>query len=295
MFRVELEKHLSPMRRNGEIADWHDRKIGAGTVWKNSIDKNLKEADLILLLVSADFLASSYCYENEMKQAMKRHKEKRARVIPIILRVCDWSNTPFGALQALPKDGKPLTTWSDRDEGYHDIVRGIQETAREFVSSSHKHRRIPIIGVGPLVAIGLSILLIVSAVFVWFKVLPLMGRNAQNVPEAQSNTAPQTAEPTLITGFVLDSAGKGIDRALVRIENMATANPALTSSNGKFILKNFPGKPGDFIWLVFTKEGYKEERHEYQINGEQKQITLYKTNENSSLTSTHDSILMFAR
>src|SRR5712664_2045324 len=84
-FRIELEKHLSLMRRNGEIGRWHDRDISAGMDWKRSIDKHLDRADIVLLLVSADFLASDYCYEIEMKRAMKLHKEGKARVIPIIL------------------------------------------------------------------------------------------------------------------------------------------------------------------------------------------------------------------
>src|SRR2546430_141747 len=103
-FRIELEKHLSLMRRNGEIAGWHDRNISAGTDWKDSIDKHLESAQIILLLISADFLASDYCYEIEMTRAMERHKESKARVIPVILRNCDWSSAPFGRLQALPKD-----------------------------------------------------------------------------------------------------------------------------------------------------------------------------------------------
>src|SRR5262245_32810907 len=116
-FRIELEKHLSLMRRNGEIAGWHDRDISAGTEWKKSIDKNLENADIILLLVSADFIASDYCYQIEMMRAMKLHHEGRACVIPIIVRTCDWASAPFAELQALPKDAKPLSTWSNRDDG----------------------------------------------------------------------------------------------------------------------------------------------------------------------------------
>src|SRR5215210_4642126 len=101
-FRKELEKHLSLMRRNGEISGWHDRNISAGTDWKDSIDKHLESAKIILLLVSADFLSSDYCYEIEMRRAMKRHQEGKARVIPVIVRNCDWSSAPFSSLQALP-------------------------------------------------------------------------------------------------------------------------------------------------------------------------------------------------
>ena len=131
-FRMELEKHLSLMRRQGEIAGWHDREISAGTEWKNTIDKHLESAEIILLLVSADFLASDYCYEIEMKKAMERHIEGKARVIPVILRKCDWSSAPFGKLQALPKNAKPIKGWEDRDEAYNDVVTGIRKAVAEI-------------------------------------------------------------------------------------------------------------------------------------------------------------------
>lgn len=131
-FRVELEKHLSLMRRQGEIAGWHDREISAGVEWKDTIDEHLESAEIILLLVSADFLASDYCYEIEMKRAMERHAEGRARVIPVILRKCDWSAAPFGKLQALPKNAQPIKGWTDRDEAYNDVVAGIRKAVAEI-------------------------------------------------------------------------------------------------------------------------------------------------------------------
>lgn len=131
-FRKELEKHLSLMRRTGEIAGWHDRDISAGTDWKDSIDEHLESARIILLLVSADFLASDYCYEIEMKRAMERHAWGEARVIPIILRNCDWSSAPFAKLQALPRDARPIKSWGDPDEAYKDVATGIRRAVAEI-------------------------------------------------------------------------------------------------------------------------------------------------------------------
>src|SRR5262249_54148473 len=111
--RNELEKHLSVLKRNGVIAAWHDRRIVPGAEWRGEIDKHLEASNVSLLLVSSDFLASDYCYEIEMKRAMERHAQGTARVIPIILRMCDWHDAPFGKLQALPKDGKPIKAWDD--------------------------------------------------------------------------------------------------------------------------------------------------------------------------------------
>ncbi|MEM7794112.1 MAG: TIR domain-containing protein [Cyanobacteria bacterium P01_C01_bin.118] len=81
----------------------------------------LKRADIILLLISADFIASDYCYEIELQQAMERHQAGEARVIPIILRPADWQNTPFSELQAFPTNAKPITSWSDRDEAWLNV------------------------------------------------------------------------------------------------------------------------------------------------------------------------------
>src|SRR5687767_3923965 len=90
--RKELEKHLSLLRRQGLIAGWHDRDILAGDDWRSSIDRHLAAADLILLLVSSDFLASDYCWSVELESALERHRAGRARVIPVILRSVDWQD-----------------------------------------------------------------------------------------------------------------------------------------------------------------------------------------------------------
>ncbi|MDI1431507.1 MULTISPECIES: toll/interleukin-1 receptor domain-containing protein [Polyangium] len=132
-YRVELEKHLSLLRRSGAIRSWHDRQIGAGDEWKRAIDGNLNQAAIILLLVSADFVASEYCYDIELKRAMERRAAGEAVVIPIILRQCDgWQNTPFGAVQALPRDGKPIKSWADPDEAWTDVARGIRRVVEKL-------------------------------------------------------------------------------------------------------------------------------------------------------------------
>jgi hypothetical protein len=124
--RKELDKHLAVMKRQGLIKDWHDRKIVPGAEWKNEIDERLNSANVILLLVSADFLASDFCYSIEMERAIERHNAGEALVIPIILRPCDWMDTPFSKLQALPKDAKPVTSWANRDQAFLDVARGIR-------------------------------------------------------------------------------------------------------------------------------------------------------------------------
>src|SRR5450755_2137960 len=124
--RKELEKHLSLLQRQGLVSTWQDRRIMAGTDWAQEINEHLKSASIILLLISADFLASDYCYSIEMQCALDRDKASQARVIPIALRPCDWKGAPFAHLQALPTDARPLTRWPDRDEAWTDVVAGVR-------------------------------------------------------------------------------------------------------------------------------------------------------------------------
>lgn len=112
--RDQLEKQLAMLKRQGAIETWHDRRIGAGSDFGSEIDDHVNKDDIILLLVSSDFLASDYCYDREMLRAMERHKAGEAVVIPVILRACDWHNAPFGKLNAVPRDGRPVTLWPDR-------------------------------------------------------------------------------------------------------------------------------------------------------------------------------------
>lgn len=124
--RDRLESHLSLLKREGSIEAWHDRRIVPGDEGDREIDEAIKRADVILLLVSSDFINSNYCYDIELAEAMRRHTTGEARVIPIILRHCDWKSAPFGKLQALPKNAKPIATWNDLDEAFLDVVTGIR-------------------------------------------------------------------------------------------------------------------------------------------------------------------------
>lgn len=99
--RDELEKHLSIMKRNKVISTWHDRKIDAGSDLDSTVDEAIRAADINLLLVSVDFLASDYCYDVEMNIALERHKNNDAKVVPIILRPCNWVSAPFSKLLVL--------------------------------------------------------------------------------------------------------------------------------------------------------------------------------------------------
>lgn len=129
--RDKLETHLSILKRNGVISGWHDRRIPVGMGWTGEIDEHLNRAGIILLLVSADFIASDYCYDKEMTRAMERHERGEARVVPVILKPCDWQGAPFGKLQGLPRDMKPVTSWASRDEAFKCIAIGVRQAAEE--------------------------------------------------------------------------------------------------------------------------------------------------------------------
>ena len=131
-FRLVLDSHLKILQRQGVIQTWHDRMIKPGTEWKDAIDANLEQSKIILLLVSADFLASDYCYEIEMKRAMERHKKKEAVVIPVIIRDCKWDTAPFAKLNGLPKKGKPIDLWSKKDTAWREVADGIEKVAKEL-------------------------------------------------------------------------------------------------------------------------------------------------------------------
>ncbi len=123
--RDRLQVHLSLLKNQGLIAQWHDRQITAGEEWEGKIDENLERADIILLLISSDFLASKYCHDIEMRRAMERHDAGEARVIPVILHPVLWHGEPFAKLQALPTDAKPVSKWRPQDEGWFDVAKGI--------------------------------------------------------------------------------------------------------------------------------------------------------------------------
>jgi hypothetical protein len=121
-----LHTHLAMLRRENLITAWYDRELLAGDDFGREILSNLQDSDLFFALVSPDFLASNYCYEQEMENALKRHEDGTLRVIPIILEPCEWKSSPLGKLKALPKDGKPISIWTNENVAYFDVVTELR-------------------------------------------------------------------------------------------------------------------------------------------------------------------------
>jgi hypothetical protein len=130
--RNKLEIHLAMLKREGVISAWHDRRITAGSDLHGAINQHINSAEIILLLASPEFLASDYCYEIEMKRALERHAAGEARVIPVILRPCDWENSPLKSLRATPHDGKPVVKHANIDDAYREVVQDIRAAIAEL-------------------------------------------------------------------------------------------------------------------------------------------------------------------
>lgn len=134
----QLLPHLATLKRQEVINTWHDRQISGGTEWDQAIKDNLASADIILLLISSDFIASDYCWAVELQQAIERHEVGTARVIPISLRPCDWTGTPFRKLQAFPKNAKPVVSYDQADEAFEDIAKGIRQVVEEIITQTQR-------------------------------------------------------------------------------------------------------------------------------------------------------------
>src|SRR5260370_17456025 len=130
----KLKTHLRPLQREGVIDGWHDRNIRGGNEWEREINEHLNTAQIILLLVSPDFMDSDYCYSVEMKRAIERHDRGEARVIPIVLEHVYWQITPLNKFQALPTDARPIVSksWHNRNEAFLNVVKGIRKAAEEL-------------------------------------------------------------------------------------------------------------------------------------------------------------------
>ncbi len=140
--RDKLEIHLSSLNRQGVISAWHDRQIVAGSEWEEEIDRHMRTADIILLLISPDFVASKYCYEIELPDAIARHEAGEACVVPILLRpLADWEYLPFAKLQLYPSGGIPITEWNNQDSAFVDVVRGIKTAVRQLLEKRDREQQ----------------------------------------------------------------------------------------------------------------------------------------------------------
>ena len=133
--KKELDKYLKVLKRSGKIESWNDRELIAGQEWDDVIMSELAKANVILLLISVDFNASDFIWDKELAAALKRHEEGTAHVVPIILRKCEWSTLPYAKLQALPRNGQPVTEYANRDDAFTEVSAGIRRLVDSITSN----------------------------------------------------------------------------------------------------------------------------------------------------------------
>lgn len=121
-----LKKHLTVLRDEGAIDDWHDREILPGEVIDDAISEQLESRALFLAMVSPDFLDSDYIKHKEMGRALERYDSGEMLVVPIIVEPCDWQNTALGRLMALPRDGQAISLWDNQNEAFVDVTNGLR-------------------------------------------------------------------------------------------------------------------------------------------------------------------------
>ncbi|RYE24029.1 MAG: toll/interleukin-1 receptor domain-containing protein [Sphingobacteriaceae bacterium] len=141
-FKNELLEFLNPMEGAGEIELWHDREIIVGDEWSEEITKALDEADLILFLISPSFLASGFINKVEIIRAMDRHKAKKARLVPVVIRNCDLNSHVIPGetyrikdFQGVPTDMKPVNSWPLRDDAWMNVVKGLRLVVNKIRNS----------------------------------------------------------------------------------------------------------------------------------------------------------------
>jgi hypothetical protein len=130
--RQELDAHLSALRQTEIIEVWWDGRIPPGGQIEPVIRQKMRDADVVVCLVTANYMNSDYCYRQELVDAISKSAAGEGVAIAVIGKACDWQITPLKHLKALPKDGMPLTSWPVRDEGLADVAAGIRLAIEAF-------------------------------------------------------------------------------------------------------------------------------------------------------------------
>lgn len=125
-FAEALHSHLMPLEREGQIDSWYDRHIAAGSIWSDELSNKLRTANIIILLVSADYYVSDFCIKKELPIAQQRFEDGEAIVLPIIVRPVNWEGTPISKWQVLPKDGQPVVQWDNVDAAWLQVVAAVK-------------------------------------------------------------------------------------------------------------------------------------------------------------------------
>lgn len=140
-YKDELKKFLRPLLHTGKARVWDDYDIESGQDWEAEIKIRLYGADVILLLVSPDSLASDYFYGREVAVSLERHAKGEAAVVPVILRPCHWTITPLAHIEAMPEKAKAVTSWASQDEAFTDIAHRLSELVEKLLGEQQARSR----------------------------------------------------------------------------------------------------------------------------------------------------------
>jgi WD40 repeat protein len=127
-FYRELQTHLSLWQREGHI-QWLETRGGSHT--EQVVHAHLRQADLILLLLSPSFLAQDLCY-SAMKVALQEQVNRQIPVVPLLARTCNWKESAAGTLKALPDNERPIALWSHPEQAYENIREGLARLVPDF-------------------------------------------------------------------------------------------------------------------------------------------------------------------
>ncbi len=136
----KLSMHLSVLRRQHLIDEWYDSAISVGNNISQAIEAHLRAADIIVLLISAEFLASERCYELEMQRALELSTTGTARLIPVILSPTDWETLPLAHYSPLPAGGIPVSLKRNIDAALSEVARGIRKVVEELAGKVKRIR-----------------------------------------------------------------------------------------------------------------------------------------------------------
>ena len=137
---AELKTHLSVLERTQNVTVWYDGLVMPGQEWQTTTKEVMQKSQIILLLISADFIASDECYNESMTQALAMHKSGKCTVIPILARACLWQDTPFATLQVLPKNQQPLLSsiWKTAEEPFTQVAENLRFVVQKLQGSNAK-------------------------------------------------------------------------------------------------------------------------------------------------------------
>jgi hypothetical protein len=277
----KLKKHLTPLQRENLIRIWHDVNISPGAEWEEEIYKHLNMAHIILLLISPDFMASEYCYSKEMLRAMARHNQGEAQVIPILLRPTHWKGAPFGKLQALPTNAKPITdpSWVTQDRAFVNVVTGIlmaieqlpmrsSEAAETILMKLGKTPEVPLMettdaaptSTQPQPSVISTLTPPSPLVSVGKEILPALEEGEQELPDWDDFLPPIVNPKNNLPPLTVEQVKSSWDRVVKRVKQRSPTTAAMLKYYDIVGVENMAGQ--SVVVIQAQKQGHYNYVHE---------------------------------